>query len=173
MAAQPELSRVLADRASALGLPRELAITLLGLVKEVLVKEVVEKVAAEAVMKKFEEVVAKKVEEVMAVKPAAWSPAPTDSQADSLSVRQMVPHMPHGARSESSVRKWIKLGKIRATRVGGRWSIDREKAFVDQSRWERGPAGIQDFNAEWDRISRHNRTKKSLKRFKQGRLRRA
>lgn len=74
---------------------------------------------------------------------------PADSRKDWLGVREMVPHMPPGARSESTVRRWIKAGLLRAEKRGGSWTIDPGQAFVAVNRQGDGATQVRAYLATW------------------------
>ncbi|MDO8540748.1 MAG: hypothetical protein Q7S40_09965 [Opitutaceae bacterium] len=90
---------------------------------------------------------------------------PADSMAGWLSVRAMVPHMPPGARSESTVRDWIKAGKLRAKKNGGGWAIDPEQAFADLNKQAGGATSVKDFLATWTLKKREEKRTRLRRKF--------
>lgn len=107
----------------------------------------------EPISPKLQAIIDRAVEAAVAKALATPPPlVPADSKQGWLSVREMIPHMPAGHRSDKSVRGWITKKLLRAVKEDGRWSIDPQQAFADVNRVTSRSTFLATYKAEWKAI---------------------
>ena len=65
------------------------------------------------------------------------SPVPTPERPDEVTLAELIPLMPKGLRSRSSVQRLLTAGAITGRKVRGTWTFKPERVFADLDHFER------------------------------------